>query len=162
MKRIIFVFALTAALYPLLGEDLLDSPGPEYRRMRGDIPSGDTNVSGSVFVETHTVAPLPLAISTPEIDFVGLAQDTRKLSDVGTDFELLIVTLARAPELRITGFPSTISVIFFVRKPKNSEDRLFSLPDGSELKVHLVRRPDGTYETIYYRDETQSPKLSRF
>jgi hypothetical protein len=104
-------------------------------------------------------APLYSAPINSATDFVGLAQGDRTLADIGTDSELRVVTVLRAPELRASPFPERISIVYLTRKPGNSKQWHAHFPEGTEFKLHLTRRSDATYETIYYRDETQPPKL---
>jgi hypothetical protein len=103
-------------------------------------------------------APFCPAADKSDTDFLGLAQDARKLSDIGSDSELWVVTLTRAPELRSSALPSTLSLVYLVRKP-NDPKRGGYWPDGTELKIQLTRRPDGSYETVYYHDDRFPPKM---
>lgn len=86
-------------------------------------------------------------------------RDTRKLADLNENEEIYAVTLTRSQGGHETkdeaDFPKT--VVMIVRTKKANEPRRFfgPYPAGSELAVPLIRRADGTYETIYYSDDTK-------
>jgi hypothetical protein len=103
-------------------------------------------------------AALSLAADTPSSKFVGLASGNRKLADVGTDSELWVVTVVRAPQLRDGGFPEKVSVIYLTHRAAPHQWHA-SFPDGTEFVMQLTRDTSGEYQTIYYRDETHPPKL---
>jgi hypothetical protein len=91
------------------------------------------------------------AADAQSTDFVGLVgHDARKLGDINTNSELWIVTLTRAPATRGTDLPAQVLFAYLSRKPNNPKTGQW--PEGTEIKLTLTRRADGSYETVYFLD----------
>jgi len=129
------------------------SPNQWVRRVRRHpVRSALLSLFVVAFTATSTVA------EPPSSKFVGLASDNRKLADVGADSELWVITVTRVPELRGSGFPERVSVVYLTGRAKPYAWHA-AFPDGTEFVLQLARGTDGSYQTVYYRDETHPPKL---
>src|SRR5438067_12624214 len=94
-------------------------------------------------------------------EFYGLARDCRKLADIKPNLELWAITAERMPEQAAkTDIPLAITLISLVEKSeKRSSKYVGPFPEGTEIKMRLIRKPDGKIETVYYRDERVRNRL---
>jgi len=96
----------------------------------------------------HAQSPLGATTS-----FIYTAQDARKLADLGADEELWTMTLLR--ESSSSNTPASLTLISRIKRPKKPRKYIGPWPDGTELRMQLTRRADGSYETVYYRTDME-------
>jgi hypothetical protein len=63
------------------------------------------------------------------------------------------VNLNRSPEFRLQEGPKKVTLVYLVHKPPGAKNQEGVFPAGTELKILLTKRKDGTYEDVYFYDE---------
>jgi hypothetical protein len=100
--------------------------------------------------------------------FIYIAQeDARKLGDIGADEELwaITVTLPSSSSPIHTDVPASLTLILrtkilLTKKQKEPRKYAVAMTEGTEVKLGLTRRSNGSYETVYFLDQTKSWSLS--